>query len=268
MTQVTVAWDTVPVAGRRVELARVGNDGDGRPFVFLHGWGLSPRTYLPCLSALSADSGRTVLALALPGFGRSDPLPLRRQGVSGVAEHVAATLDRVGLERADLVGHSFGGGVALRLGATRPDLVSSLTLVSPVGGAGAGAVPLRRVVGGLVRDGLHGWTPRALAADLIPATRRHPTAVIGSALAAWRADLIRDVAAVDAHGMPTLFAFAEQDCVVTAGSIPTVASGHVRCCTVPGRHSWLLSEPARFVGMVTANGQRTRHRMRVALVAG
>lgn len=251
MTQVTVGWETVRVAGRRVELVRLDGGADGPPYVFLHGWGLSPRTYLPCLSALSAESGRPVVALTLPGFGRSDALPVRSQGITGVAEHVAASLDVLGLGRADLVGHSFGGGVGLRVGATRPDLVSSLVLVSPVGGAGGGAVPLRRVLGGLVRDGLHGWTPRALAADLVPATRRHPTAVIGSGLAAWRADLLRDVAAVDGHGIPTLFAFADRDSVVTAGAIPDAASEHVRCCSVPGRHSWLLTEPARFVSMIT-----------------
>lgn len=253
MAQVTVGWEAVRVAGRRMELARVGSSAADPPFVFLHGWGLSPRTYLPCLSALSERSGRAVLALTLPGFGRSDALPVRSQGITGVAEHVAATLDVLGVGGADLVGHSFGGGVALRVGATRPDLVASLVLVSPVGGAGAGAVPLHRVLGGLVRDGLHGWTPRALAADLVPAARRHPTAVIGSGLAAWRADLVRDVEAVDGHGIPALVAFAEQDSVVRAGAIPTVACDHVRCCSVPGRHSWLLTEPERFVSLLTSD---------------
>lgn len=252
MTQVTSSWDAVRVAGRGVEVARIGVEDAAAPLVFLHGWGLSPRAYLPGLTALAARTGREVIALSLPGFGHSDPLPLRCQGVAGVAAHLAAALDALGLDRVDLAGHSFGGGVALRIGATRPDLVSSLTLLCPVGGAGSGAVPLHRMLGGVTRDGFHAWTPRALA-DLLPAARRHPVAVVGSALACWRADLLLDVAEVSRHDIRTFFAFGDQDTVVSPGAIPHSLFPHVRCETVAGRHSWVLSDPSRFVATVVDN---------------
>lgn len=250
MTQVTPVWDTVNVAGRDVEVARIGTGAD--PLVFLHGWGLSPRSYLPGLTELAERTGREVIALSLPGFGGSDPLPVRHQGVAGVAAHVAAALDRLGLGRVDLAGHSFGGGVALRIGATRPDLVSSLILLCPVGGAGLGAVPLHRMLRGLTLDGFHTWTPRALS-DLLPAARRHPVALVGSALAAWKADLLADIGLVAGHGINAVLSFAAQDTVVSPGAIPRGLPAHVRYETVPGRHSWILTEPARFVATVVGN---------------
>lgn len=253
MTQVTHSWDTVHVGRRGVEVARIGTHDDvAAPLVFLHGWGLSPRAYLPGLTALVERTGREVVALSLPGFGSSDPLPIRSQGVAGVAGHLASALDQLGLSRVDLVGHSFGGGVALRIGAARPDLVSSLVLLCPVGGAGTGAVPLHRMLSGVTRDGFHAWTPRALA-DLLPAACCHPAAVVSSALACWRADLLPDVAEVSRRDIPTVFLFADRDTVVTPGAIPRSPFPHVRCETVAGHHSWILTEPTRFVTTMVAN---------------
>ncbi|MCA1713521.1 MAG: alpha/beta fold hydrolase, partial [Actinobacteria bacterium] len=59
------------VSGRNAFYAEAG---DGPPIVFLHGWGLSNRTYARALPGLAAGGAR-VIAPALPGFGRSDDLP-------------------------------------------------------------------------------------------------------------------------------------------------------------------------------------------------
>ncbi|GAB2734004.1 alpha/beta fold hydrolase [Nocardioides pakistanensis] len=253
VVQVTHSWSSVFVDGRRVEVARVETPAapERDPWVFLHGWGLSPRSYLPGLRALAARTGREVLALSLPGFGRSAPLPLRQQGVAGIAAHLAGALDALGLDHVDVIGHSFGGGIALRLGTLRPGMVSSITAISPVGGAGTGAVPVHRMLGGLTLDGLHRWTPRAVA-DLVPNIRRHPAAFLGSAVAAWRADLLHDLYLLSRTGVRTAVAFAERDAVVTPGAIPHNLLRGIRVETVPGRHSWLLTEPHRFAEHVTS----------------
>ena len=243
-------WQTIWVGVRRTEVVRLGS---GSPVVFLHGWGMSPRSYLEGLREITRH-GRTVIAPSLPGFGNSDSLPIRRQGVQGVAEHMAEFLDELGLdEPVELVGHSFGGGVALRLAALRPDLVRNVTLISPVGGAGDGAVPLRKLLrGAFSGNKVSSWAPRALG-DLFTAMRSHPSAVVSSAIAAWQSDQVVDVLRVEDAHVPVRILFSDEDKVVRQGPIPAHARTHVRVETVPGAHSWLLGEPQRFAAEVIAS---------------
>ncbi len=239
-------WSDVWVGGRRSEVLRMGT---GDPVAFFHGWGLSPRTYLPALRAAAAHH-RRLIAPSLPGFGGSAPLPLRRQNLSGVAEHMASVLDALGhTAGVDVVGHSFGGGVALELGAIRPDLVRSLTLVCPVGGAGDGAVPLARMALGTVMDARQRWVRRAMT-DFGSALTRHPSSLLVAGLAAWRADLMARLAQVNQHGIPARFIFADADRVVTPGGIATCTYDRVTVEVTDGGHGWLISDPERFAALV------------------
>lgn len=96
----------------------------GRTVVMLHGIGGGAESFAPQVDALS-DSFDTV-AWNMPGFGGT-PLdgPLT---FPGLAAALADLLDRLGAERADLVGHSIGGMVAQEFVATRPERVRSLVL--------------------------------------------------------------------------------------------------------------------------------------------
>lgn len=85
----------------------------------LHGWGRSGADFAGILA------GTDALAIHLPGFGPSAPPP-EPWGTREYAEHLAEALDGTGPYV--VVGHSFGGRVAVRLAATRPDLVTSLVL--------------------------------------------------------------------------------------------------------------------------------------------
>ncbi len=111
-------------------------EGQGDPLVLLHGWGASSRSLAPLCGAL-ADSFR-VLSVDLPGFGWS-PAPPVAWGVADYAEHVERLMQETGIAVAALVGHSFGGRIAITLAATQPARVSRLVLV-----AGAGIRPRRR----------------------------------------------------------------------------------------------------------------------------
>lgn len=239
-------WSDVWVDGRRTEVLRTGA---GAPVVFFHGWGLSPRSYLPALRAAAAHD-RQLIAPSLPGFGGSAPLPLRRQNLSGVADHMAAVLDELGhTGGVDVVGHSFGGGVALELGASRPDLVRSLTLVCPIGGAGNGAVPLARMAMGTVMDARHRWAHRVMT-DFGSALIRHPSSVVAAGLAAWRADLMSRLALVNQHGVPARLIFADADQVVSPGGMGTCTYDGITVEVIPGGHAWLISDPQRFASSV------------------
>jgi pimeloyl-ACP methyl ester carboxylesterase len=118
----------VNVAGQGLYVRRAGRP-DAPPAVFVHGLGGASTNWTD-LMALLADrvDGH---ALDLPGFGRSDP---PRSGRYGLDTHVAAVVAHLrSLDRGPvhLLGNSLGGAVSIRIAATCPELVRSLTLVSP-----------------------------------------------------------------------------------------------------------------------------------------
>ncbi|MBV9213561.1 MAG: alpha/beta fold hydrolase [Actinobacteria bacterium] len=102
--------------------------GTGEPVVMLHGLGGTKISFLPTLAALAPD--RRVIAVDLPGFGDSDK-PLGRYDAAFFARWVESLFDKLGLERAHVLGHSMGGRVALELGIRRPDRIESLMLMTP-----------------------------------------------------------------------------------------------------------------------------------------
>jgi pimeloyl-ACP methyl ester carboxylesterase len=99
----------------------------GRAFVLVHGMGGRWQHWLETIPAL-AEHGR-VLALDLPGFGRSEP-PAGGVFLDGFADGVAELARALEVERVVLVGHSMGGPIALRFGARHPELAESIVLVS------------------------------------------------------------------------------------------------------------------------------------------
>jgi pimeloyl-ACP methyl ester carboxylesterase len=101
----------------------------GPVFVLLHGIGMSHRYYRK-LQALLAEHGDT-LALDLPGFGGT-PTPERQLSIANYAAHTAAVLQKMGVTRAVLVGHSMGTQFVTELALQRPDLVSHIVLLGPV----------------------------------------------------------------------------------------------------------------------------------------
>jgi pimeloyl-ACP methyl ester carboxylesterase len=97
-------------------------DGPGPLIVALHGWGRDHRDFRNALD------GYPHLSVDLPGFGVSPP-PAAAWGAADYAACVATVLDEHGPEQpAVLLGHSFGGRVAVCLAASRPDLVRALVL--------------------------------------------------------------------------------------------------------------------------------------------
>lgn len=70
-------------------------------------------------------------ALDLPGFGESPPRSDGRYSISALADTVSALIERRGRGPVHLIGNSLGGAVALKVTARHPELVRSLTLISP-----------------------------------------------------------------------------------------------------------------------------------------
>ncbi|MDJ0848015.1 MAG: alpha/beta fold hydrolase [Myxococcota bacterium] len=121
--------ETRRVALGDVELCTDEMAGEGRPFVLLHGFTGHRSDFRPCLPEL-ADTGR-LLAPDLRGHG--DFTQTGREETFTLAhlvQDLAAWLDALEIERCDLLGHSFGGMVALRVALAHPERVASLLLMS------------------------------------------------------------------------------------------------------------------------------------------
>lgn len=112
---------------------RVHAGTGGRPFdpalptvVFVHGAGMDG-TVWQFQTRYFAHHGYSVLAVDLPGHGRSEGMPAG--DISGSAGWLGELLDAAEVTEANLVGHSMGGLIALRTAATQPDRVTRIALL-------------------------------------------------------------------------------------------------------------------------------------------
>ncbi|HZU15350.1 MAG TPA: alpha/beta fold hydrolase [Candidatus Dormibacteraeota bacterium] len=133
MAEATFEERFVEADGVRVRYLEAG---EGPPLVVLHGAGglrLGGAHHL-----LAAR--RRVIAIEIPGFGA--PLAAPPASMPELALTVAAAVDRLRLGRFDLMGHSFGGKLALWLAVERPEALQALVLVAPAAVRPPGRPPL------------------------------------------------------------------------------------------------------------------------------
>lgn len=129
-----ITSEFVEFDGTRLHLRRVGDIGGGgngaAPLILLHGLGGDSTSWTLNQRALAA--GRPVIAVDLPGHGRSD----RKVGdgtVPATGALLARLPDALGLDRFHLAGLSYGGALALDLAGRLPARIRSLTCVSATG---------------------------------------------------------------------------------------------------------------------------------------
>ena len=122
---------SAPVRRERMEIGPAviayQTAGIGDPLVLIHGLSGSGRWWAKNLEALARQF--TVYIVDLIGFGRSRG---RHPFVLGeAAEYLARWLDRLGIERTSVVGHSMGGVIALDLAARYPERTDRMVLAAP-----------------------------------------------------------------------------------------------------------------------------------------
>lgn len=176
---------SLPVTGARLNLRHAPADGQsGQPgVVYVHGLGGSATNWTD-LQGLLAPTAAGV-AIDLPGFGFSEPAADFDFTLEAHTQVLTEYLDGLGGEPVHLVGNSMGGTIALLTAARRPELVRTLTLISP-------AMPDRRpdprrladprlvlaylpIVGKPVRRKLAGQSPRERARKVIELCYADPT---------------------------------------------------------------------------------------------
>jgi pimeloyl-ACP methyl ester carboxylesterase len=161
-----VRGEFVDLDGARVYYYAAGTRGAGEPVVFLHGFPTSGHLWNDVIPLMPA--GHRLVVADLLGYGRSDPPSGRSLSLRAHADRTVALLDALGIDRACVVGHDVGGGVAQAMAIHAPTRVSRLALVDSVAFTGW---PTRdvRVARTLLRLGGNvapAWVLAILRADL------------------------------------------------------------------------------------------------------
>ncbi len=118
------------VMAEEVQLNTVRLGNSGHPLIMLHGWGQNLQSLQP-MGELLANRAQ-VHIVDLPGFGKS-PAPPEDWDTIQYAQRICKYLDEQGIDRADMLGHSFGGRVSIRLAHEYPQRVRSITLINSGG---------------------------------------------------------------------------------------------------------------------------------------
>ncbi len=256
-------WKTCTVDGRS---AAYGEAGEGDPLVFLHGWGLGQHAYKRAMKRL-ARLGVRVIAPALPGFGGTADLPREEFSIQGYGDWTAKFLDEIGIdEPVIIVGHSFGGGVAISFAHRHTERVSLLVLVNSIGGSvwrekgsivesmkerplwdwgihfPADVMPVRQITKVLP----------VILEDAIPNLLRNPAALWKVANLARHADLRKELEELREKGVPLVILWGQEDKIITQSAFKDLCmAAKTEGDVVSGGHTWLLADPDAFGEVMT-----------------
>ncbi len=115
-------------SGVKIYFKRYGKTSS-RLTLLLHGWGCDGKSLEGIVRSFPK---RNFLVVDFPPFGKSGK-NIERWNIFTYVNMVISLCEHLGIKRCDVLGHSFGGRVALLLAALRPPLVTSLTLVDAAG---------------------------------------------------------------------------------------------------------------------------------------
>jgi pimeloyl-ACP methyl ester carboxylesterase len=125
---VSISTLEVSVRGVRSPVLTAGPPDGAEAVVFVHG-NPGPADDWRDLLSRAGELGRAI-APDMPGYGRAGQPKDFSYSVDGYAGHLAALLDRLGITRAHIVAHDFGGPWALAWAARRPGALASATLIN------------------------------------------------------------------------------------------------------------------------------------------
>lgn len=118
----------ISIMGR---ICRYEQEGQGRDVLLLHGWGGSVDSWIPIFNYLKGEC--RVTAIDFPGHGGSGLPDESGWSVDEYAAFTAEFMEKIGISGCDIIAHSFGGRVAIKLAAERPQLVGRLLLTGAAG---------------------------------------------------------------------------------------------------------------------------------------
>jgi pimeloyl-ACP methyl ester carboxylesterase len=215
--------------------------GEGPPVLILHGYGLSPFSYRGTAELLAWRTQVAVPAIfALHG----------RWSYERALQMLVATLDRLGLDRVTVIGHSFGGGLELGLAARYPERVIELVFADTLG-MSREWVLAEEAVRPMTLFRLA--TPTA-AVDFTRSWLTHPAQMIRAAWWGFVSDRRQEVATIASAGLPCHVLWANRDTLLNRRDGSEFARDLGASFTVVGPqlggpvdHDWMYRYPALFV---------------------
>ena len=102
-----------------------------KTLVFLHGWGTDSQLWFKIVPEL-INKNHSLYFLDLPGFGQSQ-VPNTVYDVDDYKKIVYVFVKKLGLKKINLIGHSFGGRIAIKLASENPDFLEKVVLVDTAG---------------------------------------------------------------------------------------------------------------------------------------
>ncbi len=239
-TAPTVAFGRLRVGGTDLHY-RVS--GKGEPLVLIHGYSASGCWWRANMPALAVN--HRVYAIDLAGFGQSrthDSFTLAH-----AVDTIVAWMDALGIEKADICGHSMGGHIAMKLAQAYPERVAKLVL------ADASGLPLHASLSLLAWRGLRGagHTHFRFTATVVGTSlQAGPRSLYGAARAVLSDNVEGTLGAIVA---PTLIVWGERDMLipVAIGYALHQAIASSRLVVLPGGgHNIMLEQPGEFNQLV------------------
>jgi poly(3-hydroxyalkanoate) depolymerase len=250
----------VDVGGLRVRIAT--QDAEGVPLLLITGIGAHVGMWEPFARRMR---DHRLIAFDAPGTGGSQR-PCLPQRLPTLAAHVGALLDRLGVERADVLGYSWGGGLAQELARRAPDRVRRLVLCAT--SVGLGGVPPRPLAALLLATPARYYHPALFRLTVPPlaggrtarepavldaqeaARLSHPPSPLGYAYQLYAAASFSSLPWLHRLSQPTLVMAGDDDPVVP------VANARLLARRIPGArlhvvrgggHLFLLDQPEQAV---------------------
>lgn len=108
-----------------------GKKSNNKTLVFLHGWGVDSQLWFKIIPELT-DKNYSLYFLDLPGFGHSQ-VPSTTYSIDDYKKIIYEFVKKMGLKNINLIGHSFGGSIAIKLASENPIFLNKLVLVNAAG---------------------------------------------------------------------------------------------------------------------------------------
>ena len=252
--------NAVEISGLRIGY-RMAGTGEGPPVVLLHGGVSDGRVWRQAMADLADEF--TVVAWDAPGCGESDDPP-KSFSLADYADCLAGFIAALDLDRPHMVGHSFGGGLAIALAHRHPSVPRSLVLVGAYAGW-AGSLATEEVDARLASFLAleEPFVPRSfpgLFSDVMPPEAAEElTRIMDDVRLAPSKTMIRAFAEADLRpalphiDVPTLLLYGEDDV-----RSPRFVADHLhanipgsRLVTLPGLgHELYLESPETFLAAV------------------
>ncbi len=242
---------TLGVEGVGPVTLTVDEEGDGQPFLLLHG-GAGPQSVTGFAQLLAETDHTRVLTPTHPGFGGT-PRPDRLISVALVAALYGDLLDDLGLEDVTVIGNSVGGWIAVEMALLGSPRISAMVLLDAVG-IEVEDHPVADVTGLSVPEiqalSFHDPTPFRVDPATIPDAQKAIMAANGVALAAYAGSAMADPALLRRLGeiaVPTLVLWGESDQIVEP------AYGEAYAAAIPGARFEVLPATGHMPQMETAD---------------